>query len=138
MIAHIYEDAEEETVPETEHLILVLDRSTQPIPWESLPSLRNLEISRLPSLTFLRDRIMLAHEWTGSNMGPKLSEPGEFPYYAIDATKSSYVLNPGGDLTKTQQRFEQLFARESWKGVVGKPPTDREMNTLLTESDVFM
>ena len=41
------------------HVILILDKYIQMLPWESLPCLQNQSVSRLPSITFLRDRILL-------------------------------------------------------------------------------
>jgi separase len=74
------------------HTLLVLDRTLQELPWESLPSLRAVPTTRLPSLAFL---------------GPRRT-PAE-PDPAADGVY--YVLNPSGDLADTQDRFQRTFAR---------------------------
>ncbi|KAJ2157455.1 separin protein [Coemansia sp. RSA 552] len=40
------------------HLILVPDKHAQQIPWECLPCLRDIPISRVPSVSFLLERIL--------------------------------------------------------------------------------
>jgi separase len=133
IIASLFEDQSMDDEHGPEHLILVLDRSTQSLPWESLPSLRGMDISRVPSLAFLRDRVMLHEEWSGHPRG----SDGQ-PAYVVNSARSAYVLNPGGDLVKTQQRFQDTFATQGWRGFVDKVPTDSDMCEMLSSSDVFL
>ncbi|TPX32238.1 hypothetical protein SmJEL517_g04633 [Synchytrium microbalum] len=107
----------------TNHLILIIDKYLQSIPWESIPCLRGRSVSRLPSMSFLRDR--LVQEKNG-----KMA--------AVSSENVSYVLNPSGDLSSTQKEFEGFLASKSWKGTVGKPPTEQAFEDGLSKSDIFI
>ncbi|KAJ1914498.1 separin protein [Tieghemiomyces parasiticus] len=39
------------------HVVLVVDKYAQSLPWESIPCLRHRSVSRVPSVHFLRDRL---------------------------------------------------------------------------------
>jgi separase len=80
-----------------EHVILVLDKTVQMLPWESIPSLRGRSVSRLPSLSFLRDRLT------------QLS--GDESTVTADGDSLAYVLNPGGDLVSTEKKFRSMLER---------------------------
>ena len=50
-----------------------------------------------------------------------------------------YVINPKGDLQKTQESFEEYFRRRStWDGVVGRPPPQEAYAAGLRERDLFV
>ena len=72
---------------DNQHVILILDKYVQMLPWESLPCLRNQSVSRLPSISFLRDRILLMKYQNHGNSGSS-------DKYFIDPQKTSYILNP--------------------------------------------
>lgn len=114
----------------SEHLLLALDKNVQGIPWESIPILRGRAVSRIPSLPFLFDQVAL-----GRHLGGAASRR------TYNSTKTRYFLNPSGDLTATQGRFEaRLTALESkgWSGVTARVPTEGEMVSALGESDLVM
>jgi separase len=79
------------------------------LPWENLPVLRNQEIYRMPSMTSIflalsrRNNIYK----DGSVMTP--------PFPVIDPFNTFYLLNPSGDLSSTQEEFDQLFRNYDWK-----------------------
>lgn len=57
----------------------------------------------------------------------KISENQNFIIFAnfqipkpVDGRNSYYVLNPGGDLDKTQERLSAFMQRFQWRGVVGE------------------
>ncbi|KAJ1659087.1 separin protein [Dispira simplex] len=52
------------------HVVLILDKHLQLLPWESMPCLRQRSVSRLPSLHFLRDRMLLLYS---SNQSANIS-----------------------------------------------------------------
>jgi separase len=115
---------------EAEHLLLVLDKNVQGLPWESLPILRGRAVSRVPSLTFLLDQVSL-----GTHLGAPSSRR------TVDARRTHYFLNPGGDLTGTEGRFRaRLDALEGagWKGVRGRAPAEPEMAAALADSELVM
>jgi len=78
------------------HTLLVLDRDLHALPWESLPCMRGVPATRLPSLALLQARLQ---RWA--------ADPA---YGAIGDRRSVYyVLNPGDDLASTQARLEPVF-----------------------------
>jgi hypothetical protein len=95
-----------------DHVILILDKNLQMFPLESTPILLNQSVSRLPCLSFLRDRIIYAraHESRDAyeDFGPIHSEWKDL---SVSRKSAFYVLNPSGDLQDTQKEFEPLFKR---------------------------
>ena len=116
------------------HTILILDKALHSFPWESLPCMENQAVSRLPSLGCLRDRLLQR----------KLSQSGEegFPVREglhVNRNNGASVLNPGGDLTATQSKFEQpLQALSGWKTITERGPTEDEMKTCLQNHEIFL
>ncbi|KAG5518182.1 hypothetical protein PMAC_003368 [Pneumocystis sp. 'macacae'] len=106
------------------HLILVLDKSVQSFPWESLPCLRKLSISRVPSLYCIYDR---------------LNTTNFDPYQKVCRNNGCYVLNPSSDLTNTQNNFETLLKTlDGWQGIIGRPPLESELQSYLSSFDIFL
>lgn len=90
-----------------------------------MPILRGRSVSRVPSLSFLLDRLRLR------------------PHFgAVDPQRAFFVLNPAGDLKHTQSTFEPYLRtqekRQGWRGVIGRPPLEVEMRDGLSSSDVFL
>ena len=92
------------TCNDNQHVILILDKYVQMLPWESLPCLRNKSVSRLPSISFLRDRILLMKY---QNNG----DSSNIDKYFIEPQKAFYILNPDQDLKNTQNKFEDFVKR---------------------------
>lgn len=104
--------------PRDTHLFLVLDRGLCELPWESMPVLRAHAVSRLPSLAFL----------------PALPAPR-----TLDGERTSYLLNPGGDLVRSEARFAPaLRAHHAWRGTVGRAPVLDEAVQALARTDTFL
>lgn len=115
---------------EDKHTILILDKALHAFPWESLPCMDGLAVSRLPSLDCLRERI-LSQQSSSVSMSPDR--------YYIEATNGSYILNPGGDLKTTQSTFESdLQGLNAWSGIVKREPTAAEMKDNLESKDIFL
>lgn len=118
-----------------EHLFLVLDKNAQDFPWESIPILRKRSVSRVPSLPYLIDQIS-----PGRHLQPTAAD-GDFRFM-VNARKVFYILNPSGDLTRTQTHFEpwisQMVAKAGWRGIVGRSPTELEMIHALSEYDLVL
>ena len=122
---------------EDSHTFLVLDRSLQSIPWESLPVLRGQSVSRIPSLEFLLDRVCLAA------MERESGEDGDavVDRIRVDARKTYYVLNPSGDLKGTEGRFSSWLKEMhgvGWQGITGRPPSEQELLNALSRKDLVM
>lgn len=117
-----------------EHIFLILDRNVQEIPWESIPILRGRAISRVPSLTFLVDR--LPKPMPGADFDPDHIRKG------VDPKKTFFILNPSGDLSKTQETFgpwlEGMVQNCGWKGIVGREPTSMEIKSALQNNELVL
>lgn len=110
-------------------MVLILDKQLQHLPWESCSVLleQNQSVSRLPSLHFLLAR---------------LSSPFcPIPSSALhpDPRSGFFIINPSGDLSKTQEQFERPFREQrGWEGIAGRPPSRSECMRALMEKDVFV
>ncbi|KAL5009966.1 hypothetical protein ScPMuIL_012271 [Solemya velum] len=109
-------------------VILILDKSLQHLPWESLPVLRSSTVSRLPSIYHLHSQLAFLHRHRNSvyNRG-------------VDLYSSYYILNPDNNLPSTQQSFQNWFSSEpGWKGIVGQIPTPEQFTQALTAHDLLV
>ena len=86
-------------------------------------------MSRLTSLGCLRNRILQQRRNPASIDGR---------IYASRSNGAS-VLNPGGDLTATQSKFEESLQELSgWECIVQREPAEAEMKTCLESKDIFL
>ncbi|XP_028928763.1 LOW QUALITY PROTEIN: separin [Ornithorhynchus anatinus] len=116
------------TARRTGHLVLVLDKHLQKLPWETTPSLRALPVTRLPSLRFL-----LSYGLLREARAPSVLERG------VDPRSAFYVLNPHDNLAGTEERFRDHFcSEEGWQGVVGQVPSSEQLQAALTEHDLYI
>ncbi|XP_072214309.1 separin [Excalfactoria chinensis] len=108
-------------------VILVLDKHLQKLPWESIACLKDLPITRLPSLRFLLS-YALAQKQTNSVL-----------CRGIDPSRTFYILNPQKNLSSTEQCFRSWFESEpGWKGVTGSVPNQEQMQAALLEHDLYI
>lgn len=120
-----------------EHTFLVLDKNVQCLPWESIPILRGRSISRIPSIDFLHDRLSLA-KWKGESTGQQ--EPMS-DRAVIDPRKGYYILNPSGDLHRTEGRFRTWAAEMDgvgWGGIIGHAPSEQQFLNALQHQDLVV
>jgi separase len=121
-----------------EHLFLVLDKNIQGLPWESLPILRGRSISRIPCIDFLLDRVEFANLKRPKMTPTSASPPGSA---MVDARKGYFILNPSGDLGKTQGRFKE-WADEmkdlGWDGVMGHAVSEQQLANALGTRDLVV
>lgn len=103
----------------SKHIVLILDKLLQMLPWESIPSLRQKSVSRMPSLLFVYSHLLQKQK-------------------PVDPRKTFFVLNPSGDLKNTQQRFENYFKEKGWQGITGIAPTAEQFKAGLENYDLFM
>ena len=117
---------------EENHLFLVLDKDTCGVPWESMPILRRRSVSRIPSLAFLQDRLAMLKAGKQAQDGSML----------LDVKKTFYVLNPGGDLKRSEERFLPWLQRREnalgWKGISSREPFGSEFSDALSSNDLLM
>ncbi|GAA5914661.1 hypothetical protein JCM8208_000403 [Rhodotorula glutinis] len=131
---HGTKSAPKSRVDPDEHTFLVLDQDLQAFPWESLPCLQGRSVSRLPSLSFLRDRL---------DHAAALASPEAPPHeLVVDPGRTSFVLNPGGDLQNTQKTFEPWLDEQAheraWSGVTARAPLEEEVKAALLSKELFL
>ncbi|KAF9552923.1 hypothetical protein CPC08DRAFT_822591 [Agrocybe pediades] len=127
-----------------EHVFLVLDKNVQGLPWESMPILRGRSVSRIPGIQFLHDRLAFAakvkhpsNPSSGASGKPYNPQTGAI----VDARKGFFVLNPSGDLSRTEERFKEWsegMKSVGWDGVVGRPITEQEFVGALKSRDLVV
>ncbi|KAF9360845.1 hypothetical protein BGX26_007430 [Mortierella sp. AD094] len=138
------------------HVILILDKHLQGFPWESCPVLRQEAVSRVPSMWFLRDRILQQkYNLSKSNTEDPFSEGPmsitstnveagytwdcEWRDLELDSQKTFYVLNPGGDLKNTEDAFKgYVKTQQGWDGIIGRAPLDLECINGLSKNDLYI
>ncbi|KAJ6502399.1 cysteine peptidase C50 [Mycena sanguinolenta] len=123
-------------VQDDEHMFLILDKNIQGLPWESIPILRGRSVSRIPSVDFLLDRVQLAG-WMAH--GPGTSAVVDRA--VVDPRKAYCVLNPSGDLVRTEGRFKswvQGMEKVGWQSVIGLPPTEQQFLDALRKKDLVV
>ncbi|XP_054984078.1 separin [Sorex araneus] len=114
--------------PSNRHLVLVLDKDLQKLPWESTPGLRTLPVTRLPSLRFLLSYSVLKESGASSVLSR-----------GVDPRNTFYVLNPHKNLARTEEKFRDYFSSEAgWNGVVGEVPNTEQVQAALTEHDLYI
>uniref|UniRef100_A0A803L2H9 separase n=1 Tax=Chenopodium quinoa TaxID=63459 RepID=A0A803L2H9_CHEQI len=114
-----------------EPVVLVLDSDIQMLPWESIPIMREQEVYRMPSVASifmaLQRRSVLQES---ARLGTK------FPL--IDPLDAFYLLNPSGDLSRTQSEFEEWFRYQNMQGKAGAVPSTEELSAALENHDLFL
>ncbi|KAI9357905.1 peptidase family C50-domain-containing protein [Zopfochytrium polystomum] len=110
-----------------EHIVLILDKYVNGIPWESLPCLRHRSVSRLPALAFLETRLLQLQQQQAATADP---------------SSLFYVLNPEKDLVNTESQFKgflsRSLSRDGWEGIVGAAPTEVQIEKELASKDIYM
>ena len=118
------------------HLFLILDKNIQGLPWESMPVLRGESTSRVPDMRFLLDRLSLAgYQRDGKPQGPGVNRA------RVDPRKTFFVLNPGGDLTGTEGRFNRWLKEMKgvgWKGLTSQAPSEQQFLNALQTQDLVL
>lgn len=110
-------------------LVLMIDTALECIPWESLPLLRMAQVSatRTPSVSFLNHHLK------------NVCRP-------IDGGSLLYVINPAGDLGRTEDRFQKILGFEDeegsvslhgWKGFFGKTSPE-QISKLFSGEEVYL
>lgn len=126
------------------HTILVLDKALHAFPWESLPCMQGLAVSRVPSLACLR-RLILEQRAPASaaSRGEDTPSPVNVPQgHHVSPNSGTYILNPSSDLKTTLGTFDQPLSSQlrspSWSRIVSRAPTEAEFERALSESDVLL
>lgn len=90
------------------HTVIVPAKEFEMFPWESLLPLKGVSVSRVLSVEMLLELLEKRNE-TSTRVKKDL--------------KLAYLLNPGGDLSRTEANFSSFFQRcSSWNGITGRNP----------------
>lgn len=107
------------------HLVLVPSSACCSFPWESLSSLRKKSISRVPSIDMLANLLQKHHKMK--------------VFDEVAKKQIFYLVNPGQDLKRTQQRFEPIFKSiPSAEGLAGKAPDEEYLISRLYASGLYV
>lgn len=101
------------------NVVLMLDTIAERIPWESLPILQQHHIgaTRVPSLKFLEMSLNMERN--------------------VDGKSLFYILNPDGDLAKTEARFEEFLSSQyGWNGCIGR--SSPEETSAYNMEDIYL
>ena len=122
-------------IHEKRHTILILDKRLHGFPWESLPALRGKSISRLPSLSCLRDRVLGQR----SQERRRSDTSYQGATFSIPRDGGAFILNPAGDLKSTQEKFEDSLGElPHWQGVSQREPLESEFRDFLESRELFL
>ncbi|SCV03111.1 LAMI_0H05556g1_1 [Lachancea mirantina] len=121
--------AHKDFLVETSHIFLLIGTEAHLIPWESLSFLRERAVSRIPSVTFLANLL----KKNGGLISPKIQL----------TERLSMILNPQGDLVRTEETFAQTFS--DWAAsvpnsrlIIGQKPSDESFLEMLRDSSIFI
>ncbi|GAM85863.1 hypothetical protein ANO11243_038720 [Dothideomycetidae sp. 11243] len=125
-----YHHAAGQSQKASHHLILRLDKRLHGFPWESLPCLHGRSISRVASLLQLRERILTMRRT------PTMGR------YSVPAAGGAYILNPSGDLGRTQETLSPvltpLSSGQNWSRMVQTKPDEKAFTTALSTASTLL
>ncbi len=59
--------------------------------------------------------------------------------WPVDTNSTYFVVNPQGNLKKTEEMFGGRFSKcEGWEGVVGTPPPPGQLRQALETKSLYM
>ncbi|RGP69963.1 separase [Fusarium longipes] len=118
---------------EDAHTVLVLDKALHAFPWESMPCMEGLAVSRVPSLACLRQLITESQPFSSDNDSD--APKGHY----VSAERGTYILNPSSDLINTQSTFQPIMKRyRNWSGIVNRAPQEAEFEKALSDSEILL
>ncbi|XP_076437018.1 uncharacterized protein LOC143276416 [Babylonia areolata] len=118
-------------------VILILDKHLSNFPLEQLSVMRSQAVTRVPSLPLLH-LLLRQHNVTGGGPRSAAGKDGTLMERGVDPTSVFYMMNPDGDLIKSQQFLEPFFnSNKKWKGMAGCVPTKEQFQEALTQYDIF-
>lgn len=105
-----------------EHLVLIPSSRCAFFPWESMDSLKDKSISRVPSVDLLIGLLKQRESFSIENKNSTL-----------------YMVNPGGDLLRTEEKFKTKFQLNSnWNGWIGQQPEEDQFLLSLLSTNLFV
>ncbi|XP_054473293.1 separin [Anoplopoma fimbria] len=110
------------------HVVLILDKYLQKLPWESTSMLRSHSVSRMPSL----------HSVVGLSL-QKETESQSILRQGVDAKQVFYVVDPDANLRNSQGQFKEWFSSKlDWDGVCGVAPDSSQLEEAVATKDLYI
>ncbi|XP_062256226.1 separin [Platichthys flesus] len=110
------------------HVVLILDKYLQKLPWESISILKSHSVSRMPSL----------HSLIGLSI-QKVNDSQSVLRQGVDTKKAFYVLDPDANLGNSQDRFKEWFSSNpDWEGVCGVAPDSGQLEEAVANKDLYI
>ncbi|XP_023279429.1 separin isoform X2 [Seriola lalandi dorsalis] len=110
------------------HVVLILDKYLQKLPWESVSILKSHSVSRMPSL----------HSLIGLSI-QKETDSHSILKQGVDTKKVFYVLDPDANLGNSQDRFKEWFSSKlDWEGVCGVAPDSGQLEEAVATKDLYI
>ena len=123
-ITEKYKDKLENEYVAINHNYFVLTDYFHNVPWESMPSFENMNITRVPSLNIL-SKLITNHN---DHQDWKISDNG-----------ISLILNPKKDLTRTEDQFRPMFSSmDEGLKIIGRAPESDEFINMASLNDLFI
>lgn len=128
-----YHDSPQAPSSATTHTILLLDKNLHMLPWESMPCLEKLSISRLPSLAALRERLLAARASRSSSEAPA-------GHYISVEGGGTTILNPAGDLAHTSKTIKPHLDTlpGPWKHFIDRAPSEKDFESALRDDNLVL
>ena len=97
--------------------------------------MKGQSISRLPSLSCLRQRILQQRAQQAELSNLVSTDNG----LRITRQNGAFILNPAGDLTHTQNAFEEkLQSLPGWEGITQRAPEEADFSSYLSDHALFL
>lgn len=128
-----YHEAIETDQEESQHVVLVLDKRLQAFPWENLPCLENVSVSRVGSMLSLRDCITAMQTQRDAE-----------DRYMVSRKSGAFILNPSSDLTSTQSTLQPALSKAAavdgadWSSIVNRAPSEEDFKSTLENSSLTL
>ncbi|KAL5421420.1 hypothetical protein PMIN04_005581 [Paraphaeosphaeria minitans] len=128
-----YYDSATNVSPVSAHTILILDKDLHMLPWESVPCLEKLSISRLPSLAALRERLLAARLSSVNQNAPA-------GHHISAEAGGTSMLNPSGDLGHTSKTIKPHLdsMQGTWTHIANRPPLEKEFEDCLRNDQLVL
>ncbi|GMM27775.1 separase [Martiniozyma asiatica (nom. inval.)] len=109
---------------EDSHIFIIPGGDCVSIPWESISFLRDKSVSRFPSTYQLMKSII-------NNQ--------DLIKHGIDTSTGYYVINPGGDLKRTEKTIGAKFTQlPGWFGTIGSRPEEEEILEGFEKANIYI
>ncbi|XP_074489400.1 separin [Sebastes fasciatus] len=110
------------------HVVLILDKYLQKLPWESTSILSSHSVSRMPSL----------HSLIGLSI-QKETDSQSVLNQGVDSRKVFYVVDPDANLSNSQEQFKKMFSSQlDWDGVCGVAPDSGQLEEAVATKDLYI